>query len=162
MAANDPWSGVTWNVYGGGPNIKPPAQAGQFTLTPVADPSTGVTAYYRVNFAAGAMPAPWSKCLLFPRGTVPPAPLASPLPPWSPGTDPLWAAATATVLQGVTAATLRLEGDLSPGTKAEALTLVQVANATTAGSSLLAIQLTSGGAIQPDASDGTGHGNNGG
>jgi hypothetical protein len=108
------------------------------------------------------MPPPWSKCHLFPRGNVPPAPLGTPLPPWSQATDALWNTAATTVLQGVTVATLRLEGDLSPGANAEALTLVQVANATTAGSSLLAIQLKSGGAIQPDASDGTGYGNNGG
>ncbi len=161
MAANDPWSGVTWNVYGGGPNIKPPGQAGQFTLTPVPDAS-GATAYYRVKFSGSGMPPAWSKCHLFPRGNIPPAPLASPLPPWSKSTDALWDAATTTVLQAVTVATLRLEGDLSPSANTEALTLVQVANATISGASLLAIQLKTGGAVQPEAADGTGYGNNGG
>jgi hypothetical protein len=164
MAANDPWTGVTWNVYGGGPDIKPPAQAGQFTLTPVADPSTGATAYYRVKFSGSGMPPPWSTCHLFPRGNVPPAPLAAPLPPWSTGTDALWSAAATTVLQGVTVTTQRLEGDLSPSTNVAALTLVRVANATSAGSSLLAIQLKSAvvGVVQPAAADGTGYGNDGG
>jgi hypothetical protein len=160
MAANDPWTGVTWKVYGGGPNVKPPNQVGQFSLTAVPDPGTGATAYYTVSFSGSGMPAPWSKCLLFPRGNVPVPPLASPLPPWSTGTDAQWSAAAALVLQEVTVATSRLEGDLYPGAKAEALTLVRVANATTAGSSLLAIQLESSGP-QPDA-DGTGHGSDGG
>jgi hypothetical protein len=160
MAANDPWTGVTWKVYGGGPNIKPPKQVGQFSLTAVPAPGTGATAYYTVSFSGSGMPGPWSKCLLFPRGNVPVPPLASPLPPWSPSTDAQWTAAAALVLQEVTVATSRLEGDLYPGTNAEALTLVQVANATSAGSSLLVIQLVSSGA-QPDA-DGTGHGSDGG
>jgi hypothetical protein len=162
MAANDPWTGVTWNVYGGGPDIKPSGQAGQFTLTPVADSSTGATAYYRVRFSGTRMPTPWSTCLLFPRGNVPPAPLASPLPSWSASTDPLYSAAATAVLQGVATSTQRLEGDLYPGTNAQALTLVQVVNAITTGASLLVVGLKGGGGIQPDAADGTGYGNNGG
>jgi hypothetical protein len=162
MAANDPWTGVTWNVYGGGPNLKPTGQAGQFTLTPVPDPTTGATAYYQVKFSGTNMPGCWSKCHLFPRGNVAPAPLASQLPPWSTGTDALWSAAATTVLQGVTPSTQRLEGDLYPGPNAQALTLVQVANATTAGASLLVMGLQGGGTMQPAAADGTGYGNNGG
>jgi hypothetical protein len=161
MAAKDPWTGVTWKVYGGGPNIKPPNQVGQFSLTAVSDSQTGATAYYRVTFSGSGMPTPWSKCLLYPRGNVPPPPLASPLPPYSSGTDSQWRAAGASVLKGVTVATVRLEGDLYPGTNAEALTLVRVANATTQGTSLLAIQLKNGGAVQP-LDDGTGIGNDGG
>jgi hypothetical protein len=161
MAANDPWTGVTWNVYGGGPNIKPPNQVGQFSLTAVPDSRTGATAYYRVTFSGSSMPSPWSKCLLYPRGNVPVPPLASPLPPWSPGTASQWSAAASSVLQQLTVATARLEGDLYPGTNSEALTLVRVANATTQGTSLLAIQLKSSGAVQP-LDDGTGVGNDGG
>jgi len=161
MATNDPWAGVTWSVYGGGPNVKPPNQVGQFSLIPVADSSTGTTAYYRVKCSGSSMPTPWNKCLLYPRGNVPPPPLASPLPPWSSGTAPQWSAAAASVLDGVTVATVRLEGDLYPGTNAEALTLVRVANGTTQGASLLAIRLKSSGPVQP-LDDGTGNGSDGG
>jgi hypothetical protein len=161
MAENDPWTGVTWKVYGGGPNIKPPNQVGQFSLTAVPDSQTGATAYYRVTFSGSGMPTPWSKCLLYPRGNVPVPPLASPLPPWSSGTASQWSAAAASVLDGVTTATVRLEGDLYPGTNAEALTLVRVANATTQGASLLAIQLKGSGSVQP-LDDGTGNGSDGG
>lgn len=161
MAANDPWAGVTWSVFGGGPNVKPPSQVGQFSLIPVADPSTGATAYYRVKVSGSGMPTPWSKCLLYPRGNVPPPPLASPLPPYSSGTDSQWSAAATSVLAGATVATVRLEGDLYPSTNAEALTLVRVANATTQGASLLAIQLKSSGQVQP-LDDGTGYGSDGG
>lgn len=162
MATNDPWTGVTWNVYGGGPNVKPPSQAGQFSLTAVADPVKGATAYYRVTFSGGGMPAPWNNLLLYPLGSVPVPPLPSPLPPWSPETDAQWSTAAASALAQVTATTARLEGSLNPGTNAKALTLVQVANATTQGSALLAIGLkSSSGGVQP-LDDGTGYGNDGG
>ncbi len=155
MAATDPWIGVTWNVYGGGPDVKPPNQVGQFSLIAVPDPVTGATAYYRVNLSGGNMPAPWNNLFLYPVGANP-APAPSPsLPPWSSGTDGKWSAAATTVLQGVTALTARLVGDL-PDTNVEALTIVRVDNATTQGSPMIAIQLQSSGP-QPDA-DGTGYG----
>lgn len=159
MAANDPWTGTTWTVYGGGPDIKPPSKTGQFSLVAVNDPVKGGVAYYRVTVTGGGMPAPWSNCLLYPRGSQPAPPLATKLPPWSSGSDAQWKSATATVLSGVTATTSRLEGDL---TASKAVTLVQVANATTAGAPLVAVQVkTSGGGAQPN-DDGTGYGSGGG
>ena len=161
MAANDPWTGTTWNVYGGGPDIKPSGQSGQFTLTAVAN-SSGATLYYKVNFTGTNMPGCWSKCHLFPRGNVPPAPISPALPPWSPSTGGQWETAADAVLGNLTVTTQRLEGDLYPGPDAQALTLLHVVNGTGSAASVLVIGLKSSGAIHPDASDGTGYGNNGG
>ncbi len=159
MTASDPWTGATWKVYGGSQYLKPTDRVGEFTLTAVADPVTGATAYYRVGFTAGNMPNCWQGLLLYPRGSVafpPPVPL---LPPWSSSTDGLWSAAAATALGELNDSMSRLEGDLFPGTNAQALTLVRVDKASTQGAPLLAMKLSpaSSGGMQPDE-DGTGHG----
>jgi hypothetical protein len=160
VTTTDPWTGATWKVHGGGKYLKPTDRDGEFTLTAVADPATGVTAYYRVAFADGYMPACWKGCLLYPRGNVafpPPVPL---LPPWSTATESLWAAAAAAALQQLNVSMARLEADLYPGSNAQALTLVRVDNASTDGSPLLAMQLksASSGGAQPMEDDGTGNG----
>jgi hypothetical protein len=159
MAATDPWTGVIWNVYDGGPEVKPPNQIGQFSLIAVPDPVTGATAYYRVNLSGGNMPAPWNNLFLYPLGDNPVAPPTPPLPQWSSGTASQWTAAATTVLQGVTVSTARLVWDL-PDTNLDALTIVRVDNATTQGAALIAIQLKNGGVLQPQAG-GTGVGGGG-
>jgi hypothetical protein len=145
-------------VYGGGPDVKPPNQVGQFSLIAVADPATGATAYYRVTVSGGNMPTPWNNLLLYPFGNSSVSPPSPPLPAWSSGTDSQWNAAATTVLQGVTVSTARLVGTL-PTTKPQQVTIVRVDDATTQGTALIAIQLQSSGA-QPDA-DGTGYGGGG-
>ena len=159
MTASDPWTGATWKVYGGSQYLKPTDRVGEFTLTAVADPVTGATAYYRVGFTAGKMPKCWQGLLLYPLGSVafpPPVPL---LPPWSQSTDELWSAAADTALEELTDSMSQLVGNLTPGTNAQALTLVRVDDASTQGAPLLAMQLgpDTSGAVEPDE-DGTAHG----
>jgi hypothetical protein len=159
VTTSDPWTGTPWKVYGGGRYHKPTDQVGAFTLSAVPDPVTGVTAYYRVAFADGSMPACWKGCLFYPRGSVAIAPPVPLLPPWSTATEGLWAAAAAATLQQLNVSMARLEADLYPGSSAKALTLVRVDNASTDGSPLLAMQLKSApqGGVQPQ-DDGTGNG----
>lgn len=157
MSASDPWTGVTWKVYGGGQYLKPSNRTGQFTLTAVPDSVTGATAYYRVTFNAGDMPPCWNNCLLYPLGNVPFPPPDPRLPPYSPSTQGQWADAAGTALDELNVTMMRLEGQLSPGTNAAALTLIRVDNASTAGTPLLALQLESvaaAGGAQP-LDDGT-------
>jgi hypothetical protein len=160
MSTSDPWTGVTWNVYGGGQYLKPSNQTGQFTLTAVPDTVTGATAYYRVAYSPGDMPPCWKNCLLYPLGNVPFPPPDPLLPPYSQSTEGQWAAAAATALEELNVTMIRLEGQLSPGGNAQALTLIRVDNASTAGTPLLAMELESAaaeGGPQP-LDDGTGWG----
>jgi len=166
LAGSDPWLGITWKVYAAqgvdGQYLKPSATEGAFTLTAVADRVSGATAYYTVDFAAGAMPPCWQGLLLYPRGNVefpPPAPL---LAPWTPSNDPTWLAAANAVRQGLNVTMARLEGDLYPDTKA--LTMVCVPNSTTSGTPLLVLKLVgataSGQAQAQDDPTGAAHGDN--
>jgi hypothetical protein len=160
MAGNDPWVGVTWQVLNGGANLKPADQTGQFTLTPVSNPATGVVAYYSVNFAPGYMPKCWKGVLLYPRGNLPFSAPVPQLPPYAPGSANAWSAAATAALQELNVSMSRLEGDLYPASIAEALTLVRVDNATVQGKSLLAMQLLaapSSGGVEP-MDDGTAYG----
>jgi hypothetical protein len=144
VTAGDSWTGAPWTVYGGSEYLKPAERLGEFTLTAVADPITGATAYYRVGFTSGNMPRCWHGLLLYPRGTVAFPPPVPPLPPWSQSSDGLWAEAAATALGELDGSTARLEGDLDPGANAQALTLVRVDDASTQGAPLLAIRLSAG------------------
>jgi len=168
MANSDPWLGITWKVYAvqgtGGAYLKPEGKQGSFTLTAVADPASGKTAYYTVNFSAGDMPSCWQGLLLYPRGSVQVVPPSPPLQPWTPSGDGPWLAAADAVRGGLNAATARLEGDLNCNSNAAALTLICVPNATTTGTPLLVQKLaraTSPGTVQPmDDPSGGGHGDN--
>ena len=168
MANSDPWLGVAWQVYAAqgvdGVYLKPADRQGAFTLTAVADPSSGKTAYYTVQFADGDMPACWQGLLLYPRGRQAFDPPAPPLQPWTSSGNAPWLAAADAVRQGLNAAMARLEGDLYPDTNAKALTLVCVSDATTAGTPLLVAKLvgaTAAGQVQPrDNPTGGAHGDN--
>jgi hypothetical protein len=168
LTASDPWLGVTWKVYEvqgvGGPFLKPAGQQGVFTLIPVADPVSGKTAYYTVDFATGDMPACWQGLLLYPLGNLnfaPPSPL---LQPWTPSGDAPWLAAANAVRQGLNIAMARLVGDLYTNGNVNSLTLVCVSNATTSGTPLLVQQLMGprapGQGLPMDTPIGGGHGDN--
>jgi hypothetical protein len=139
LRASDPWTGVTWQVYGGSEDLKPTNRVGEFTLSAVVDPITRATAYYRVEFIAGSMPKGWQGLLLYPRGTVAFPPPAALLPPWSQDSDGLWTKATAAVLEELYDSRSRLEGDLHPGAHARALTLIRVEAASIRGAPLLVL-----------------------
>ena len=167
VADNDPWLGVAWKVYAAqgasGQHLKPSGKEGAFTLSAVPDPTSGQTAYYTVNFTVGDMPPCWQGLLLYPHGNkqfAPPAPL---LQPWTPSGDAAWLAAANAVRQGLSDSMARLVGVLDPNTDAFNLTLVCVPNATTVGTPLLVLQLTSAtstGSMVPLGIIGTGHGDN--
>jgi hypothetical protein len=168
VADVDPWLGVAWKVYaaqgGSGPDLKPSGKEGTFTLRAVLDPTSGQAAYYSVAFAVGDMPSCWQGLLLYPHGHVqfaPPLPL---LQPWTPSGDGPWLAAADAVRQGLSDAMAHLEGVLYPGTATAAnLTLVCVPKATTVGTPLLVLELTSAtssGSVGPLINIGTGHGDN--
>jgi hypothetical protein len=128
----------------------------------VPGPASGQSTYYTVDFAVGNMPPCWQGLLLYPHGNTqfaPPSPL---LQPWTPSGDAAWRAAADAVRQGLNDSMARLEGVLYPDTNAANLTLVCVPNATTAGTPLLVLQLTSAassGSVVPLAI-GTAHGDN--
>ena len=167
MADNDPWLGITWKVYAvqgaGGPDLKPSGKEGAFTLTAVPAPASGQTACYAVNFSGGNMPPCWQGLLLYPHGNkafAPPVPL---LQPWTPSGDAPWLAAADAVRKGLNDSMACLEGVLNPGTDAANLTLVCVPNATTSGTPLLVLKLTSAAPAvsrQPLEITGGGHGDN--
>jgi hypothetical protein len=168
VAGNDPWLANAWKVYAvqgaEGSHLKPAGKEGAFTLTAVADPVSGGTAYYTMNFADGEMPPCWRGLLLYPRGNLRFAPPAPPLHTWTPGGNAPWLAAADAVRQGLNVAMARLEGDLYPDGNGRALTMVCIPNATITGTPLLVLKLvkpTPPGQVVPlDTPVGGGHGDN--
>jgi hypothetical protein len=86
----------------------------------------------------------WSKCLLFPRGSVAPPALSPALPP-NPTPEQVQAAGVA-ILNAIASSdgyynTTRLEGDIRVNGKREAATLMQIPNGFGAGLPLLIVRI---------------------
>ena len=124
------WHGYVWSIGLGDPNLGEAdvIKAGnEFTLKP--KPNSRKITYYEVHYKKKMMTRAWHKCVLFPRGSVPPPLLSAPLPP-NPTPEEVQAAGVA-ILNAIASSddyynTLRLEGDIRVNGKREAATLMQI------------------------------------
>jgi hypothetical protein len=163
----DPWVGV-WHVYGtspdsGGSYLGP----GDFTLEAVLDEESGETAFYRISDMTG-MPSCWEGMRFFPRGSAFSKKPPNVLPKHTPKCDKDWEAAAGFLRQsygmkdgcipGINPELVRLEADMFPRGKAEALTLVRVPSVAEDKSDLLVLMLKSKDQSYNILEDGTAHG----